>query len=120
MSASNQGTELLLSIEDETKETILRLLSSCSTIDVKKREEIASQVSSSLTDFLSLYWGGQQIYIPMDNKRRASMMFTEYNNGMSHADIARKFNVCVQTVYKAIKRETETRQQQGLQQGSLL
>lgn len=114
--ATSQGPELLRSVEDEVKAEIVRLLSLRGGIGPEERERIGESLGKSLADFLSLSWGGQYIYFPKDGKRRAAMMYAEFDGG-NHADLARKYGVCVQTVYRVIKQERAARR---MRQCSLL
>lgn len=114
--ATNLGPELLHSIEDEVKAELVRLLSRRGDISPEERERIGESLGRFLADFLSLSWGGQLVYFPKDSKRRATMMYAEFDGG-NHADLARKYGVCVQTVYRVIKQERAARR---MRQCSLL
>lgn len=113
---TSQGTELLQGIEEEVKAEAVRILSRRGDMSQVERERIGDRLGKFLADFLSLSWGGQMVYFPKDSKRRASMMYAEFD-GSNHADLARKYGVCVQTVYRVIKQEREARR---VQQCSLL
>ena len=116
MTEKTQGTELLQNLEEITTEELKNLFARQGLFDEQRRDEVAAEIGRHLADFLSLSWGGQQLYIPKDGKRRAAIIYSEFD-GTNVAELARKYDVCVQTIYKIIKRERERR---TLQQGNLL
>ncbi|MDL2313352.1 hypothetical protein LJC36_00050 [Desulfovibrio sp. OttesenSCG-928-C14] len=104
----NDGHALLVELESEIAAKAMEYLSRYKALSPDQREILSAGLARHAADFLSLSWGGQQVYIPMDSKRRASMMYEEFD-GANHAELARKFGVCIQTVYKVIKREHAAR-----------
>ena len=111
-----QGQELLNNLEEIAREELTRLFAGQGLLDEAQRKAVAAEASRRLADYLSLAWGGQQLYIPKDSKRRAAMIYAEFD-GANQADLARKYGVCVQTIYKVIKAERKAR---SMRQCSLL
>ncbi len=107
------GGAFLADVEEEAREQLAKALL---VFRVDHGETIAANVAKSLADYLSIAWGGMPIYIPKDAKRRASMMLDEFT-GDNHAELARKYGVSLQTVYRVIKTEQQARR---LKQGNLL
>ena len=69
----------------------------------KGREGLASRVVARVRREL----GGRQVYISLGAKVRAdarnAAMRAEFNGG-NHAELAAKYGLCIQTVYKILKR----------------
>ena len=116
---TNQGTELLQSVEEEVKAETVRLLSRRGEMSQEERESIGESLGKFLAECRSRSRGGKMVYVPKDRKRRASMMYAEFDGG-NHADVARKYGVCIQTAYRVIKQVKEERQGQLVWQGNLL
>ena len=116
---ADRGTELLQSVEEEVREEALRLFLSRNLLQPAEREAVADALAIAVANYLAISWGGTPVYIPKDNKRRAAMMVREFT-GDNHADLARKFGVCIHTVYNAIKQDREARMGKKLQPGNLL
>lgn len=116
MSAPKQGAELLIELEEITSEEVKNQFAKHGLFDAAQRNKIAAGIGRSVADFVSLSWGGQQVYLPKDNKRRAAIIYDEFD-GNNIPELARKYSLCVQTVYKIIRKE---RQARSMRQGSLL
>ncbi|MDL2275817.1 hypothetical protein LJC22_06800 [Desulfosarcina sp. OttesenSCG-928-G10] len=106
--AGDRGKALLSELEEVATEMMAKKLASYPVLRGLRIDQVAVEVAKALSDHLSFVWGGQQVYIPMDSDRRRSMMYEEFT-GDNHAALARRYGVCVQTVYKFIKEERRRR-----------
>lgn len=111
------GAEMLQNLEEITTEELKIQLARRGLLDDTQRQKVASDIGRQLADFLSLTWGGQQVYIPKDNKRRAAIIYDEFD-GTNVSELARKYGLCIQTIYKIIRSERQARSM--TQQCSLL
>lgn len=94
----SRAPEFLADLHDHTKDILVR-----SGIAADRAEEIAGEVCSNML----LTWGGQQIYFPRGIHVRISkrdMELYDNFNGTNHNDLAAKYNVSVQWVYKVVER----------------
>ena len=66
----------------------------------------ADQVAREVADRMAAHWGGQNIYFPMGLSYRLSQrdrqIYDEFT-GANHSDLARKWGVSLQWVYKIVK-----------------
>lgn len=111
-----QGRQLLLDLEEEAKNHVRDHLARTKLLPAEKCDALAESLAKHLADWLALSWGGQQVYLPKDNQRRAALIWQEFD-GNNVPELASKYGVCIHTIYRIIKREREARQ---LRQGSLL
>lgn len=102
------GAEMLQNLEEIITEELKIQLARRGLLDDTQRQKVASDLGRQLADFLSLSWGGQQVYIPKDNKRRAAIIYDEFD-GTNVSELARKYDLCIQTIYKIIRRERKAR-----------
>lgn len=65
-------------------------------------DSVAQEVATDLCDYLALTWGGQQLYLPKDHKRRAALICKEFTGG-NHAELASKYNISLPHVYRILK-----------------
>lgn len=104
-----RGRELLNSIECLVAEKCRKALPSCNEHD-------AQILGRDVADTLALEWGGQSVYVPMDNARRNAAIYEEFN-GQNHHDLAARYRLSIHQIYKIIAGERERRRQR---QGNLL
>lgn len=68
--------------------------------------EVASTMSKKLALHLCRNWGGQLIYIPKNQggelDERDKQIYAEFN-GKNHQQLAKKYDLAVQQIYKIIK-----------------
>lgn len=71
-------------------------------------KELGQLLGAAVAGKLADDWGGQVIYIPMDlhakNKERNAAIFREFT-GDNVADLAAKYDLCVQAIYRIVKAE---------------
>jgi Mor family transcriptional regulator len=78
----------------------------------------AEQAGRVIADRMSANWAGQSIYFPKGLSYRLSLrdrkLFADFN-GVNHNDLAKKYGVSIQWVYKIIKavRTEEIASRQG-------
>lgn len=69
--------------------------------------ERAKQIGIDIAQKMAQNWGGEVIYIPrnllMALNERDMKIYNEFN-GNNHRELARKYNVSMQWVYKIVKR----------------
>lgn len=82
--------------------------------------ENAEQLGREIADRMAGHWGGQNIYFPMGLSYKLSqrdhVIFAEFD-GVNHSDLARKFGVSLQWIYKivkAIKKEEMAKRQDDM------
>lgn len=69
--------------------------------------EVAEATSVEITTLFAHLWGGQVVYIPKGVSIQTSKLHQQiYDdcNGRNHHEVATKHGVCVQLVYKVVKR----------------
>ena len=99
---SRQGKALLNDLRDLSA----RLLQN----DVQLDQEFANQVANELAFQIAQHWGGQSVYIIKDDTFLADERDLKiYNecNGINHSELARKYKISVQYVYRIVKRVSE-------------
>jgi len=98
---SRQGKAMLHDLRDLS----CRLLQ-----DVHLDDSTAQQVSNELMYQLAQHWGGQSVYIIKDDTFLADQRDLEIYkecNGVNHSELARKYRISLQYVYRIVKRMTE-------------
>lgn len=82
--------------------------------------DMATQISKQLAQHLTNNWRGQIIYFPKNHggtlDERDKQIYAEFN-GKNHQQLAKKYDLAVQQVYKIVKAvgQAETaKRQQGL------
>ncbi|EEF0879809.1 hypothetical protein DIN21_12075 [Salmonella enterica subsp. enterica serovar Virchow] len=75
------------------------------------KKDDAHKIASDVVDTLRQSMGGCQLYFPKlnqkDNSERNAEIFKEYKRGAFVNELAIKYNVSLQAIYNAIKRERE-------------
>ncbi|EIV1841825.1 hypothetical protein L7E85_004162 [Salmonella enterica] len=75
------------------------------------KKDDAHKIASDVVDTLRQSMGGCQLYFPKlnqkDSSERNAEIFREYKRGAFVNELAIKYNVSLQTIYNAIKRERE-------------
>ncbi|MDF0606666.1 DNA-binding protein [Neisseriaceae bacterium TC5R-5] len=106
----SKGPELLV---DLAQHVAVILAESLGLDEVK-----AEQVGRDIANRMAAHWGGQNIYFPMGLSYKLSQrdrqIYDEFN-GTNHSDLARKYGVSLQWVYKIVKavRQEEIARRQG-------
>jgi Mor family transcriptional regulator len=94
----SKGPELLVDLADQCAVALKEIAG----LDV----DAAAQVGREIADRMAAHWGGQNIYFPMGLSYKLSQrdrqIFDEFN-GVNHSDLARKYRVSLQWVYKIVK-----------------
>lgn len=77
----------------------------------------AHEIANDVVDKLRQSMGGCQLYFPKlnqkDNTKRDADIFREYKRGTFVNELAIKYNVSLQTIYIAIKKERERQNTDG-------
>lgn len=80
------------------------------TQEVQLQDEAAKQVGEIVSNLIIEEWGGQNIYVPLNiaykREKRDAMILEEFT-GDNVSELARKYNLSVQAVYRIIKKERE-------------
>ncbi len=106
----SKGPELLVDLSVHVAATLVEL----SSIDQDKAEQLGREIA----DRMAAHWGGQNIYFPMGLSvklsRRDQQIYDEFN-GTNHSELARKFGVSLQWIYRIVKtvRQEEIARRQG-------
>lgn len=108
--ADNRIPELISDLEAQTVAFLLAELN----IPNEQAQVFSKKLSRHLTD----NWGGQLIYIPKNQggklDERDKQIYAEFN-GKNHFELARKYDLAVQQIYKIVKTvgQFEMAQRQG-------
>lgn len=103
---SQQGKALL----QDLREFTCRLLQEHQAVDSAS----AAQLSNELMFQISQHWGGQSVYIIKDNIFLADerdIQIHQECNGQNHSELAKKYKISVQYVYRIVKRMNERERQ---------
>ncbi len=69
-------------------------------------EDRAADIGQAVAEDMAQHWGGQLVYFPKGKflilSKRDRHIYAEFN-GRNHADLARKYDVSVQHIYRIIK-----------------
>ncbi len=94
----SKGPELLVDLSLQVAQALIEL--------ADLGADQANQLGREIADRMAGHWGGQNIYFPMGVSYRLSQrdrqIFDEFR-GDNHAELARKFGVSLQWIYKIIK-----------------
>ena len=97
MDQPKPGTELLADLADRVTNYL---------IGQHVPEEGARQIGDEIAVEMAAYWGGQLIYFPKGKfvilSKRDRQIYAEFT-GRNHKDLARKFDVSEQHIYRIIK-----------------
>ena len=110
--AANLGSELLASVEAHVAEIVRDELARAN-VPAAQIESRAGGVGKRVADKLRYTWAGQLAYFPVDRVRRDALIYDEFA-GDNHSELARRYHVSVQTIYKIIKAEKDRRQYKQL------
>ncbi|ALS60703.1 Mor transcription activator family protein [Pandoraea norimbergensis] len=106
----SKGPELLIDLADQCTQA----LKECGGLT----DELAVQVAREIADRMAAHWGGQNIYFPMGLSYKLSQrdrqIYDDFN-GANHSELARKYGVSLQWIYKIVKtvRQEEMARRQG-------
>ena len=106
----SKGPELLADLADH----VTAVLVEQAHIEQAEAEAVATEIANRMAS----HWGGQNVYFPMGLSYRLSRrdreIYDEFN-GTNHSDLARKYGVSLQWIYKIVKavRQEETARRQG-------
>ncbi len=94
----SKGPELLLDLAEHVGVILVEL----ENID----KERAAQLGREVSDRMAAHWGGQNVYFPMGwshkLSKRDETIYQEFN-GINHSELARKYGVSLQWIYKIVK-----------------
>lgn len=94
----SKGPELLVDLTEHVAASLVELVS--------MEDEAAKHVAREVTDRMAAHWGGQNVYFPMGLAGRLSRRdreIFEAFNGTNHSDLARRYSVSLQWIYKIVK-----------------
>lgn len=94
----SKGPELLIDLTEHVAAALKELVS--------MEEAAARHVAQEVADRMAAHWGGQNVYFPMGLagklSRRDRLIYEEFN-GTNQSDLARKWGVSLQWIYKIVK-----------------
>ncbi|MBB5017406.1 Mor family transcriptional regulator [Chitinivorax tropicus] len=98
----SKGPELLTDLAQHVAASLVEL--------AKLDKDRSEQVGRVIADRMANHWGGQNIYFPMGLTQRTSdrddQIYREFT-GSNHAELARKYGVSLQWIYKIVKNKRE-------------
>ena len=104
-----QDANLKSEFRSKGPELLVDLASHCTQILLEMTEldkEKAQQIGREIAERMATHWGGQNIYFPMGLSyilsKRDRQIYAEFN-GNNHSELARKYGISLQWVYKLIK-----------------
>jgi Mor family transcriptional regulator len=106
----SKAPELLTDLTEHIAVALCELVS----MEAGKAEHVAKEV----TERMAAHWGGQNVYFPMGQSvqlsRRDRQIYDGFN-GTNHSELARKYGVSLQWIYKIVKavRKQEIATRQG-------
>lgn len=108
----SKGPELLVDLAEQCALALKQILG----LDDDK----ADQVGREIADRMAAHWGGQNIYFPMGLSYKLSQrdrqIYDDFT-GNNHSDLARKYGVSLQWIYKIVK--TVLKEEMARRQGAL-
>ncbi|HEZ0652844.1 TPA: Mor transcription activator family protein [Neisseria meningitidis] len=96
--ADERVPELVADLEDQAVACLM------SVLPIKRQQAV--EVSKKLSRHLTGNWGGQLIYFPKNLLGRVSerdMRIYKEFDGKNHAELARRYDLTVQHVYRIVK-----------------
>jgi len=106
----SQGPELLIDLAQNIAHVLAELIE----LDQERGEHVGQEVANRM----SAHWGGQLIYFPIGTAIKLSARDLAIWNdftGQNHSDLARKYGVSLQWIYKIVKamRQADLARRQG-------
>lgn len=96
--SKSRGAELLSDLAQHIAVDLRERLA----LEPSEAEEIGAHVAKRMAG----HWGGQNIYFPMGLSaqlfKRDQQIYQEFN-GVNHGELARKYHVSLQWIYKIVK-----------------
>lgn len=107
-----KAPELLADMSQQISSVLIEML--------ELDKDRADNIGQSITDIMAAHWGGQNVYFPMGLAYKLSQrdrQIYEQFNGSNHSELARKYGVSLQWIYriiKAVRKHEMEQRQQGL------
>ncbi len=104
------GEELLEDLGGKIKAALVSL--------AELNPDLSEHVGNEIVNQMSEHWGGQIIYFPQGMMQKIStrdLQIWEEFSGSNHAELARKYHISLQWVYRIVKtmRKQQTQKRQG-------
>jgi Mor family transcriptional regulator len=108
--AAKEGSEMLAHLEAVVEASVLSTLKASLGIAPPKGmlENIAGRAGREAAEAVRIGYGGGQIYIPLDRVRRDAALYAAFT-GDNHFELARRFRMSLNSVYKILRREKARR-----------
>jgi Mor family transcriptional regulator len=106
----SKGPELLVDLAAQCAVTLHEIAG----LDKDKAEQVGREIAERM----ATHWGGQNVYFPMGLSYKLSQrdrqIYDDFT-GDNHSDLARKYGVSLQWIYKVVKtiRQEEIKRRQG-------
>ncbi|MCP1292943.1 MULTISPECIES: Mor transcription activator family protein [Chromobacterium] len=98
----SKGPELLVDLAQHVAMTLKQLANT--------EQQQAEQLGQEIAERMAKHWGGQNIYFPIGLSYQSSLrdqqIYGEFTGG-NHAELARRYGVSLQWIYKIIKTERQ-------------
>ena len=106
----SQGPELLIDLAQNIAHALAELIE----LDKERAEHVGQEIANRMAG----NWGGQLIYFPIGTAIKLSARDLAIWNdftGQNHSELARKYGVSLQWIYKIVKamRQTDLARRQG-------
>jgi Mor family transcriptional regulator len=105
--ATRNGMEMLSALEMLVSSAVRERLAGCG-IPADRIETLAARVGYETAEMVRKSYGGGQIYIPMDRARRNAEIYREFT-GDNHFELARKYRMTLNSIYKILRSEKARR-----------
>ncbi|MBS1186710.1 MAG: rdgB [Burkholderiaceae bacterium] len=94
----SKGPELLNDLADKVSVALVEL--------IELDKPLAEHVGLEVANRMATHWGGQLVYFPIGTAMKLSArdvsIWNDFN-GNNHSDLARKYGVSLQWIYKIVK-----------------
>lgn len=105
---TQRGCDLLKDVEETVEATAAQEMRIRGLLERKELASIPKDLGRVVADRLAEEWGGQSVYIPMDNARRNARLYNEFTGDNVH-DLAKKYRLSLSAVYRIVADERSKR-----------
>jgi Mor family transcriptional regulator len=108
--ATRAGHELLAQMEAGVEASVFSRLEASlgGTVGKELLRDVAGRAGREAAEAVRIAHGGGHVYIPIDKARRDAALYADFS-GDNHYELARRYHMAVNTVYKILRREKARR-----------
>lgn len=105
---TQRGCELLKDVEAAVEAATEQEIRIRGLLERKDLSDLPKGLGRIIADHLAKEWGGQNVYIPMDNMRRNARLYDEFTGDNVH-ELAKKYRLSLARVYAIVADERSRR-----------